>query len=114
MMEAVSAPAVAVGDSQLPNVAVVSSVVRKKKRKVGILVLKKSVKHAVVQTVAALPGTFHRLAEQESIVMDKPWSVGWVDNCDRATYNKMKPHQKVNHMPGVEQITRKKALGRSV
>jgi hypothetical protein len=33
-----------------------------------------------VQTVAGLPQTFHRLAEQDRIVMDKPWSVGWVDN----------------------------------
>lgn len=42
------------------------------------------------------------------------WSIAWIDVAHTPFYKSMKYYQKVNHFPGVEQITRKRNLGRNL
>lgn len=74
-----------------------------------VLNVKKVPSHAVHHTVAFLGLTQQRF-EWTRIVNDYSWNIGWIDKCSKAFFQSLKSYQKVNHMPGVEQLSRKKFL----
>lgn len=66
----------------------------------------KEVKSAVASaksSKAADPGAV-ALASSE-------WTIAWVDLCEPKVWAGLKPHQKINQFPGIEQLSRKKNLG---
>ncbi len=50
----------------------------------------------------------------EDCEKEDDWSVAWIDGrmIDPAWYENLRPMQRVNHFPGIEQLARKKDLGR--
>lgn len=42
------------------------------------------------------------------------WTFCWIDSCGSQFYKKLFPCQKINHIPGIEQLTRKKNLARNM
>ncbi|XXQ37707.1 Tubulin--tyrosine ligase-like protein 9 [Plasmodiophora brassicae] len=50
----------------------------------------------------------------ERVRDSRSWSLAWVDTADSAFYRAMRAGQRVSQMPGMEQLSRKKNLGRNL
>ena len=79
-----------------------------------VFILKRNKKHAV-RYVVENDEKYHAVYDENmQINFNLKWSLGWVDIMNVEHYKLMKSYQKVNHIPGIEQLSRKKFLAKNL
>jgi tubulin polyglutamylase TTLL6/13 len=76
-----------------------------------ILTIKRSPTHTVARTSRQLSLTELRTIRGDSDNTFE-WNIGWVDKCSPTYFRGLRKTQRVNHVPGIEQVSRKRNLAR--
>lgn len=87
----------------------------------GVINVKQGSQHALALSLAELRWAEHQLALTNALperFFSHPlcahWHIAWVDTASPATLRQLLPHQRINQIPGIDCLTRKRSLAQLI